>query len=303
MTSCHRRANASRRSRGDCARCSRRTTTARSARRSRSAPSCSRARSARRPTSSRRRCTPSTTATARRSRCAPRAPRRSCAPRSKPAWRSAIRWRSSTTSGPMFRRERPQKGRSRQFHQLGAELIGRDDPLADAEVVMLLADCLAAAGLDGAELILNSLGDETCRPPYRAALDRVRPRAHRRALRQLPPAPRAQSAPPPRLQGRGLPARDGRRAAGDATTSATPCRAHFAEVERLLRAADVPFRVNPRLVRGLDYYVRTAFEVVAGNLGAQNAVGGGGRYDGLVAGARRPAAAGHRLRDRSRAAR
>ena len=72
--------------------------------------------------------------------------------------------------GPMVRRERPQRGRSRQFHQIGAELIGRDDPLADAEVVMLLADCLAAGGLQGADLVLNSLGDAICRPAYREAL-------------------------------------------------------------------------------------------------------------------------------------
>ena len=71
--------------------------------------------------------------------------------------------------GPMFRRERPQRGRSRQFHQVGAELIGRDDPTADAEVITLLADCLAAAGVSGVEIVLNSLGDARCRPAYREA--------------------------------------------------------------------------------------------------------------------------------------
>jgi histidyl-tRNA synthetase len=184
--------------------------------------------------------------------------------------------------GPMFRRERPQKGRTRQFHQLGAEVIGRDDPLADAEVIMLLVDCLRAAGLDSAELILNSLGDETCRPAYRAALtaygrahiDQLcgdcRQRLERNPLRLLD------------CKEEGC-----RRVMADAPLMnahlCEPCRTHFAEVERLLAAGDVAYRVEPRLVRGLDYYVRTAFEVVAGNLGAQNAVGGGGRYDGLVA--------------------
>jgi histidyl-tRNA synthetase len=182
----------------------------------------------------------------------------------------------------MFRRERPQRGRSRQFHQCGAELIGRDDPLADAEVVMLLADCLAAAGLHSAELILNSLGDETCRPAYRAALTAYG-RAHVDAL--CANCKQRLDRNPLRL----LDCKEEgcRRVMAHAPLVidhlCEPCRAHFAEVQRLLQAADVPFRLNPRLVRGLDYYVRTAFEVVAGNLGAQNAVGGGGRYDGLVA--------------------
>ncbi len=184
--------------------------------------------------------------------------------------------------GPMFRRERPQKGRTRQFHQLGAEVIGRDDPLADAEVVTLLVDCLRAAGLASSELVLNSLGDETCRPAYRAALTAYG-RTHLDAL--CPNCRQRLERNPLRL----LDCKeDGcRRVMADAPLVSEhlcePCRAHFAEVERLLRAADVGFRIEPRLVRGLDYYVRTAFEVVAGNLGAQNAVGGGGRYDGLVA--------------------
>jgi histidyl-tRNA synthetase len=193
--------------------------------------------------------------------------------------------------GPMFRRERPQRGRSRQFHQCGAELIGRDDPLADAEIIMLLADCLGVAGLPGAELILNSLGDEICRPAYRAALTaygrahvdelcaNCRQRLERNPLRLLD------------CKEEGC-----RRVMTDAPLVTDhlcePCRAHFAEVQRLLQAADVPYRLNPRLVRGLDYYVRTAFEVVAENLGAQNAVGGGGRYDGLVAALGGPPLAG-----------
>jgi histidyl-tRNA synthetase len=183
--------------------------------------------------------------------------------------------------GPMFRRERPQKGRSRQFHQAGVEMIGRDDPLADAEIVALLADCLTAAGVRGAEIVLNSLGDQTCRPAYRAALTafgnahvdelcaNCRQRLARNPLRLLD------------CKEEGC-----RRVMAAAPVVADhlcgPCRDHIAEVERLLAVADVPYTKNPRLVRGLDYYVRTAFEALAPNLGAQNAVGGGGRYDGLV---------------------
>jgi histidyl-tRNA synthetase len=183
--------------------------------------------------------------------------------------------------GPMFRRERPQKGRSRQFHQVGVELLGREDALADAEVVSLLIDCLAAAGVRDAELVLNSLGDAACRPAYRSALEQFG-RAHAEALcetcrRRLERNPlrlldckeascRALVAEAPRLRDH----------------LCDPCRVHFDEVEALLTAAGVRYRVDPTLVRGLDYYVRTAFEVLAPGLGAQNAVGGGGRYDGLV---------------------
>lgn len=193
--------------------------------------------------------------------------------------------------GPMFRRERPQKGRTRQFHQFGAELIGRDDPLADAEVVMLLADCLDAAGLKERDLIINSLGDEACRPAYRAALTAYG-RAHFDALcancRQ-----RLDRNPLRLLDCKEEGCRSVMADAPLVTDHlCEPCRTHFAQVERLLQAAEVSYRVNPRLVRGLDYYVRTAFEVVAGNLGAQNAVGGGGRYDGLVAALGGPPLAG-----------
>jgi histidyl-tRNA synthetase len=183
--------------------------------------------------------------------------------------------------GPMFRRERPQRGRSRQFHQIGVELIGRDDPLADAEVVALLVDCLAAAGAHETQLVVNTLGDAACRPAYRAALeaygrarladlcDNCRRRLDRNPLRLLD------------CKEEGC----GRAMAEAPLVSAhlcVPCRDHFDGVQRLLEAAGVPFVRNPRLVRGLDYYVRTAFEVLAPGLGAQNAVGGGGRYDGLV---------------------
>jgi histidyl-tRNA synthetase len=183
--------------------------------------------------------------------------------------------------GPMFRRERPQKGRYRQFHQIGVELIGRDDALADAEVVVLLADCLAAAGATGTQIILNSLGDAACRPAYRAALAAYG-EAHAEEL--CANCQQRRTRNPLRL----LDCKDEgcRRVMAHAPLVSAylcePCRTHFAQVERLLEAAEVPFTESPRLVRGLDYYARTAFEVLAPNLGAQNAVGGGGRYDGLV---------------------
>jgi histidyl-tRNA synthetase len=184
--------------------------------------------------------------------------------------------------GPMFRRERPQRGRSRQFHQVGVELLGRDDALADAEVVSLLVDCLEAAGVTEGELVLNSLGDAECRPAYRQALEafgRARVDALCEACRR-----RVERNP---LRLLDCKEESCRRVMADAPSVADhlcdPCRRHFAEVERLLAAAGVPYVRNPRLVRGLDYYVRTAFEVTAPGLGAQNAVGGGGRYDGLVA--------------------
>ena len=183
--------------------------------------------------------------------------------------------------GPMFRRERPQKGRSRQFHQVGVELIGRDDPYADAEVIALLADCLDAAGVRGAEIVLNSLGDARCRPAYREALA-----AYGRANIEHLCANCRQ-----RLERNPMRLLDCKEESCRKIMTQAPlitdhlceaCREHLATVERLLTEAGVTYTANPRLVRGLDYYMRTAFEVLAPNLGAQNAVGGGGRYDGLV---------------------
>jgi len=194
-------------------------------------------------------------------------------------------------SGPMFRRERPQKGRYRQFSQIGAEFFGRDDAAADAETLCLVADICAAVGVRGTRIDLNSLGDATCRPAYREALSRYgsahaadlcadcRARLERNPLRLLDCK------------------NEGCKAAMQAAPLmidhlCDPCRAHHDEVLRLLGAAAVEVSANPRMVRGLDYYCRTAFEVVAGGLGAQDAVGGGGRYDGLVAALGGPEMAG-----------
>lgn len=184
--------------------------------------------------------------------------------------------------GPMFRRERPQKGRYRQFTQIGAELMGRDDAQADAETLCLVADICAEAGLGTIRLEANSLGDAACRPAYREALaafarDRVdslcsdcRSRIERNPLRILDcknPDCRAATADAPMM----------------VDFLCDPCAAHRHTVLQLVGDAGVTVVENPRMVRGLDYYCRTAFEISAPGLGAQDAIGGGGRYDGLVA--------------------
>jgi histidyl-tRNA synthetase len=183
--------------------------------------------------------------------------------------------------GPMFRRERPQKGRYRQFHQIGAEILGRDDPLIDAELLLMLNDLFTALHLD-VTVDVNSLGCAECRPRYREALqafgesklaelcENCHARLHRNPLRLLD------------CKEAGC-----RQATADAPVLTDflcdPCRDHFARVQAYLRQEHVAFTINPRLVRGLDYYCRTSFEVIAQGLGSQNAICGGGRYDGLVA--------------------
>jgi histidyl-tRNA synthetase len=193
--------------------------------------------------------------------------------------------------GPMFRRERPQKGRLRQFSQIGAEVIGRDDAAIDAEVVLLLHDVLEALRIRGARIELNSLGDATCRPAYRERL-RAFGEAQRAALCEN--CARRLERNPLRLLDCKVP--ECRHATAGAPLMLDhlcgPCRAHFDAVCAVLAREAVPVTLNPRMVRGLDYYVRTAFEVVAEGLGAQNAVGGGGRYDGLVKGLGGPDAPG-----------
>lgn len=183
--------------------------------------------------------------------------------------------------GPMFRRERPQKGRLRQFAQIGAEVIGRDDAGIDAEVLVLLHDLLNALHVSGPRIEINSLGCAQCRPAYRAALQAFG-EAHRADLCEN--CNRRLERNPLRL----LDCKD--RDCHAATAAApvmldflcSPCRAHFDTVRSLLAREGIEPTLNPRMVRGLDYYCRTAFEVTAEGLGAQNAVGGGGRYDGLI---------------------
>lgn len=182
--------------------------------------------------------------------------------------------------GPMFRRERPQKGRYRQFHQIGAEILGRDDPLIDAELLLMLHDFFMALQLE-VTIDVNSLGCPVCRPRYREGL---------RAFGESKLAALCEDCHS-RLQRNPLRLLDCkkegcRQATAEAPTFSAflcgPCQEHFSRVQSHLRQERVPVTVNPRLVRGLDYYCRTSFEVLAQGLGSQNAVCGGGRYDGLV---------------------
>jgi histidyl-tRNA synthetase len=183
--------------------------------------------------------------------------------------------------GPMFRRERPQKGRYRQFYQIGAEAIGSESPLIDAEVIEMVVELLERAGLQGFQLLLNSVGDPDCRPAYVDLLRRelravaagmcedCRRRAETNPLRVLDCKVEADQ---PIIEK--LPA--------IVDHLCEPCATHFASVRRFLDHRGIRYEVRPRLVRGLDYYMRTTFEVVHGALGAQNSVLGGGRYDGLA---------------------
>jgi histidyl-tRNA synthetase len=183
--------------------------------------------------------------------------------------------------GPMFRQERPQKGRLRQFHQFGCEVIGGGDSAVDAETILLGIAIYQAFGLSEFLVKLSSLGCPVCRPPYRetllAALTAVRDSLSAESQRRLATNPL-----------RVLDSKDER---DKEATRAVPlmidhlcpeCTAHFAGVRRLLDASGVQYVVDGRIVRGLDYYTRTVYEFISTDLGAQDALGGGGRYDVLV---------------------
>ena len=183
--------------------------------------------------------------------------------------------------GPMFRRERPQKGRYRQFYQIGAEAIGSELPAVDAEVIEMVVELLRRAGLDGFQLLLNSVGCRNCRPAFISRL--------REELRAV--APRLCGDCQRRAETNPLRVLDCKVEADQPIIDALPsildylceiCRPHFDAVKGYLTDRGIGFEVRPRLVRGLDYYMRTTFEVVHGALGAQNSVLGGGRYDGLA---------------------
>jgi histidyl-tRNA synthetase len=183
--------------------------------------------------------------------------------------------------GPMFRRERPQKGRYRQFSQIGAEVIGSESPAADAEVIEMVVEILRQSGLDGFNLILNSVGCKECRPKFIAALkEQLATVAH--AMCQ--DCQRRSQTNPLRVLDCKIPEDqpiiDGLPSILDHLCET--CATHFATVRGHLDAREIEYWVKPRLVRGLDYYMRTTFEVVHGALGAQNSVLGGGRYDGLA---------------------
>jgi histidyl-tRNA synthetase len=183
--------------------------------------------------------------------------------------------------GPMFRRERPQKGRYRQFFQIGAEAIGSESPAVDAEVVEMVIEVLKAAGLSGFQLIVNSVGDHNCRPQY---IERLREELKSVAHQMCGDCQRRAETNPLRVL-------DCKVEADQPIIEKLPsildclcadCRAHFDAVRIYLDDRGIEYEVRPRLVRGLDYYMRTTFEVVHGSLGAQNSVLGGGRYDGLA---------------------
>jgi histidyl-tRNA synthetase len=186
--------------------------------------------------------------------------------------------------GPMFRRERPQKGRYRQFYQIGAEVLGGGDaPAIDAEVIEMVMTFFDKLGLTGVELDINSIGHNApdCRPAYieklRTALEKVKDQLGADSQRRIETNP--------------LRVLDSKLEHEQAIIATLPriadhlcpdCAAHYAAVKRQLEMRGVFFKENWRLVRGLDYYMRTTFEITAKGLGSQNAVCGGGRYDGLV---------------------
>jgi histidyl-tRNA synthetase len=183
--------------------------------------------------------------------------------------------------GPMFRRERPQKGRYRQFHQVDVEAFGFTSPTIDAEVIELALAYLDACGVTRHELVLNSVGDRNCRPAYVQTLKQA---LKEKAAAMCGDCQRRAETNPLRVLDCKLPQ-------DQAVIDALPrisdhlcaeCRDHFAEVCRQLGLLGIPYRLSHRLVRGLDYYVRTTFEVTSDQLGSQSSVLGGGRYDGLV---------------------
>jgi histidyl-tRNA synthetase len=184
--------------------------------------------------------------------------------------------------GPMFRRERPQKGRYRQFYQIGAELLGSSDHAAlDAELIEMLLTFFDRVGLKGAKLQINSIGDKNCRPAYvvllRAELEKVRDRLGPDSQRRIETNPLRvldSKAPEEQTIIAGLP--------HIADHLCAECSAHYAQLKQELALRGVEYEENWRLVRGLDYYMRTTFEITAPGLGSQDAVCGGGRYDGLV---------------------
>lgn len=184
-------------------------------------------------------------------------------------------------SGPFFRAENPQKGRYRQFNQVGAEAIGTDSPLADAELIVLLDELLRGLGIEQLELRLGSLGSPETRTAYREEL-RDYLREHEGEL---------SAEVRGRIDSNPLRAFDSDHEGTAAVMAAAPTMLerleaedaeHFVAVQRLLDIAGVPYTLDPALVRGLDYYTRTVFEFTCPALGAQSGVGGGGRYDGLV---------------------
>ena len=185
------------------------------------------------------------------------------------------------TIGPMFRRERPQKGRFRQFNQIDVELFGDDKPQSDAEIIFMLIRFLQSTGLKDLQLEINSLGCKACRPTFsKAIIEFLKGRENE----LCPDCQRRINTNPLRVFDCKV------ETCGTIIANAprildflcSDCEGHFKQVQSLLNDLKISFDINVRMVRGLDYYTKTAFEVKSGALGAQNAVAGGGRYDGLV---------------------
>jgi histidyl-tRNA synthetase len=182
--------------------------------------------------------------------------------------------------GPMFRYERPQKGRYRQFYQIDAEVFGVENPMVDAEVIVMLVRFLRRVGLEKLELQLNTLGDRNCRPRYREELKKF---LTSKSFQLCEDCQRRLETNPLRIFD--CKVETCQEAIADAPKVSdfvcSECQKHFDKVKEYLEMAGLEYVLNPRMVRGLDYYTRTAFEVVSYQLGSQNAVTGGGRYDNL----------------------
>ncbi|TMQ56379.1 MAG: histidine--tRNA ligase [Candidatus Eisenbacteria bacterium] len=183
--------------------------------------------------------------------------------------------------GPMFRYERPQAGRYRQFWQIGAELLGSAQPEADAEMIDLFRAILSDVGLKSVTVLLNSLGDSVCRPRYREA---IREYFKKHVDRLCGDCKERLETNPLRILDCKVPSCAPVIAGAPSVLDSlcAECAEHFEAVKRALAGLGIAYEVDPRLVRGLDYYTRTVFEIHAAGLAAQNAVGGGGRYDQLV---------------------
>jgi histidyl-tRNA synthetase len=181
----------------------------------------------------------------------------------------------------MFRYERPQKGRFRQFYQIGAEAFGVAEPKIDAEILAMLREYLNAIGLNELTCEINSIGCEDCRPSFRTAL---RDFFHDRQGALCPDCQRRFTLNPLRILDCKVEACIGLRKGSPHVTDflCGPCKEHFETLLSLLKLLDLPYVINPELVRGLDYYTRTTFEITTEHLGAQKAVAAGGRYDRLV---------------------
>lgn len=183
--------------------------------------------------------------------------------------------------GPMFRYENTQAGRFRQFHQFGAEVLGGEDPLVDAEVIHLIWEFFRRIGLSGLEVHINSVGCPACRAEHR---DKLQEFLRDRKSELCADCKTRFDKNPMRIL-------DCKKKDCQKLTEHVPttldtlckdCQDHFQKVQQYLTMAEIPFKINPKMVRGLDYYQKTAFEVMAEGIGAQSAICGGGRYDGLV---------------------